>query len=272
MKKLLSLTLILILSACFFTSCKKDKGVAPVMPPLESMTIDFSNFATQKKAAGLLSDQKGTQNSNWDFAATVALVWKQLINATLLIPVTSFKLAVDQDPVFLSGKTWQWSYNVTVASVVYKARLTGEIRASDVLWKMYITKEGSGGFTDFLWFEGTSKLDGTGGQWKLNESSQSTGAMLQIDWTKSGTSVGMVTYTYVKNDSFQDSSIEYGLRTSTLNAYYTIHYYNSTMLKFSDVLVEWSTTVFNGRVQSVDYLGDSSWYCWDASKINVTCP
>jgi hypothetical protein len=271
MKKLLSLTLILFLSAGFFTSCKKDKGVAPVLPPLESMTIDFSNFTTKKKAGDLIFYQKGTTTSNWDFTATVAGVWKILINNTLAIPVTSFKLAVDQDPVFLSGKTWQWSYNVTVSSVVYKARLTGEISNSDVLWKMYITKEGSGGFTDFLWFEGTSKLDGTGGQWKLNESSQSTGVMLQIDWTKSGTSVGKVTYTYMKNDSFKNSTIEYGLTTSTLNAYYTIHYYSSTKLDFSDVNVEWNTSTFNGRVKSVDYLGDSSWYCWDTNKINISC-
>src|SRR5450759_5440518 len=91
MKKILSLVLILILSTGFFTSCKKDKGEPPVLPPQESMTIDFSNFATQKKSADLISDQKGTENSNWEFAATVAGVWNLLITTTLAVPVTSFK-------------------------------------------------------------------------------------------------------------------------------------------------------------------------------------
>jgi hypothetical protein len=234
------------------------------------MTIDFSNFATLKKSSDLLFDQKGTENSNWEFAATVAGVWKLIITTTLAIPVTSFKLAVDQDPVFLEEKTWQWSYNVSVASVTYKARLTGQLGASDVIWKMYITREDAGGFPEFLWFEGTSKLDGTGGQWILYNSSQSPEAMLQIDWTKTGISIGTVKYSYVKNDSFKNSYIEYGLTTSTLNAYYTIHYYNS--LKFSDVNVEWNTTTKNGRVKSSEYMVGNIWYCWNEQKINITCP
>ena len=222
MKNILSIILIFILSTGFFSGCKKDHGDPPVLPPQESMIIDFSNFTSGKKSADLLSDQKGTENSSWEFAATVAAVWKLLITSSLAIPVTSFKLAFDQKPVYLDAKTWQWSYNASVASVSYKARLTGQISTSDVLWEMYITEEGTGGFTEFLWIEGTSKLDGTGGQWILNQNPQTPVAMLQIDWTKTGTSIGSVTYTYVKNDPFKSSYIEYGLTNAALNAYYTI--------------------------------------------------
>jgi hypothetical protein len=271
MKKLLSLGLILILLTVLNSGCKKDKGAPPVLPPAETMTIDFSNFASLKKSGDPVLNLKGTENSSWDFAATVAGVWKLIINTTLIVPVTSFKLAIDQDPVFISTKTWQWSFNVSVASITYKARLTGQIRASDVLWMMYVTKEGTGGFPEFLWFQGTSKLDGTGGQWILNQSSQTPEAMLQIDWTKSGTAITTIKYTYVKNlDAFKTSFIEYGLTTGTLNAYYNVHYYNS--VKFSDVNVEWSTSSHNGRVKSIDYLGDINWHCWDENKINITCP
>jgi hypothetical protein len=269
MKRLFSLSLILILSAGLIISCKKNKGEPPVLPAQESMIIDFSNFATLKKGADLLSDQKGTENSNWDFAAGTVVFWKLIINTTLIIPVTSFKLAVDQDPVFLSEKTWQWSYNFSVANVAYKARLTGRIGTSDVMWKMYITKEGTGGFAEFLWFEGTSKPDGTGGQWILNQSSQSPGAMLQIDWTKTGTSISNVKYTLVKNDSYKNNYIEFGLTTTALNAYYTILYFNE--VKLSAVYVEWNTSTNNGRVKCLDYLGDNNWYCWDSNKINIKC-
>ena len=170
MKKIYSLVLVLILSTGFFTGCKKDKGEPPVLPPQESMTIDFSNFVSVKKSADLIAGQKGTENSNWEYAATVAGVWKLILNTTLAVPVTAFKVAVGQTPVYISTKFWQWSYNVTFLNTVYKARLTGLIRSSDVQWKMYITKEGTDSFTDFLWFEGTSKLDGTGGQWILYQS------------------------------------------------------------------------------------------------------
>jgi len=269
MKKLLALTLILILSAGLLSTCKKDNGTAPVLPPQESLTIDFTNFSTLTKSGSPIIDNKGTNNSSWEFAASVALIWKGMIATTLSVPVSAFKLAVDQDPVFLSNKTWQWSYSVSAVGVTYKARLTGQISGTDVLWKMYVTREGTGGFSEFVWFEGTSKLDGSGGQWILNQSAQVPEAYLQIDWTKTSTSVGSIKYTYIKNlDSFKSSYIEYGLTSASLNAFYNIHYYNGT--KFSDVNVEWNTTTFNGRVKSSDYLL-GTWFCWDANKVNTTC-
>jgi hypothetical protein len=239
--------------AGFLTSCKKDKGDPPVLPPQESMTIDFTNFVEAKKSADVIFDQKGTENSHWAFAALAAGVWKVIINTTLAVPVASFRYAIDQDPAFLSNKTWQWSYTVPVLTVNYKARLTGQIGATEVVWKMYITREGTGGFAEFLWFEGTSKIDGTGGRWTLNQSSESP----------------IIKYKYVKNDSYKNNYIEYVLTTGTLNAKYTIQYYNGA--KLSDVNVEWNTTTYNGRVKSVDYLGDSNWYCWGTNKINIAC-
>jgi len=270
MKKIFSLVLLLVFSTGFFTGCKKDKGEPPVLPPQESMLIDFSNFATTKKSADLIPGQKGTENSNWEYAAIVAGYWKLIINTTLAVPVTAFKAASDQVPVYISTKNWQWSYSITYLNVTYKARLTGLIRASDVQWKMYITREGTNGFAEFLWFEGTSKLDGTGGQWILNQDATAPAEFLQIDWTKTSTGVGYVKYTYLKSDSFSGSNIEYGLTSNVLNAYYTVHYYNG--VKFSDVNIEWNTTTLNGHVKSVDYLGDANWYCWDSNKVNIVCP
>jgi hypothetical protein len=267
MKKILALVFIIILSGGFFAGCKKDKGEPPVLPPSESMTIDFSNFVSAKKSADLIPGQKGTENNNWEYAATVAGFWKLIINTTLAVPVTAFKTAVDQVPVFVSTKLWQWSYSVTYQNITYKARLTGFIRSSDVQWKMYITREGTGGFAEFLWFEGTSKLDGTGGQWILYQDALSPVAFLQIDWTKTDATVGYIKYTYLKNDNFLNSFIEYGF-TSDINAYYTIHYYSN--VKFSDVSIEWNTSTHEGKVESSDYLS-GGWYCWDSNKINTIC-
>lgn len=269
MKKILSPGLLLIILLCFFAGCKKDKGDPPVLPPKESMMIDFSNFENQTQSARLATEIKGTENSHWEFAALAAVTWKALLTMNLAVPVASFKLAIDQSPSWVSEKTWQWSYNVPAGGVTYKARLTGQIISTDVEWKMYITKEGAAPFTDFLWFEGTSKIDGSGGEWTIYESNSSPVPMMQIEWTRTGASVGTVKYSYVKTGNFKDSYIEYGLTGSALNAYYKIHYFNG--VKFSDVDVEWSTTNHNGRVKSLDYLSDSNWHCWNENKINVTC-
>lgn len=273
MKKLLFMVLVLLLSGVLFQNCKKDKGDPPVLPPKESMSIDFSNFENTRKSDVDISVPKGTQNSNWEFAAGSAIIWKAIVFTTLAVPVYSFKLAADQTPTYIDDKTWQWSYNVSVLSITYKARLTGQIRTDDVQWKMYITREGTGGFNEFLWFEGTSKLDGSSGQWILYESPQNKVSVLQIDWSASGNQVGKIKYTYTKaGNAFKDSYIEWGLTTGTLNAYYTIHFYNSTYLQFYDLNVEWSTTAHNGRVKCTQHFGDTEWYCWDSNFLNITCP
>jgi len=253
MKKLVYLTLLIVLIAGFSGGCKKDKGDPPALPPAESMLIDFSNFISSSKSAENGFDSKGTENLNWETAAFIAGTWRTIIVVTLAIPVASFKVAVDQDPVYLSDKKWQWSYNVNAAGVIYKARLTGEIKASDVKWEMYISADNS---AEFKWFEGTSKVDGTGGQWLLSESSTIQNPILQIDWTKSGTTIGSIKYTY--------------LNSSSLNANFNVHYYNTSLGRFSDVNIEWNTSTREGRIKSSDYL-NGVWQCWDANRVNTTC-
>lgn len=273
MKKFLAIALLIFFSGAFLHSCKKDKGDPPVLPPAESMSIDFSNFETGKKSDISTVIPKGTLTSNWEFAAGVAFVWNTVIYTTLAVPVISFQMAGDYTASYLDDNTWQWSYNATVLNATYKARLTGQIRTSDVLWKMYISREGTGGFNEFLWFEGTSEKDGSEGQWKLNLSPQNQVPVLQIDWSKTGNTIGMIRFTYIKaGESFKDSYIEYGLTTNVLNAYYNIHYYNTTYLQFYDLNVEWSTAQHNGRVKCPAYFGNSEWYCWDGNYINITCP
>jgi hypothetical protein len=275
MKRIFIVLLITVFTAGLFTSCKKDKGNPPTLPAAESMAIDFSNFVTGTKSAEI-DLSKGVNEINWTYSALMASYWKAVINGALAVPVAAFKLTVDQTPTYLSTKTWQWSVTVTVSSVSYTARLTGEIRSTDVLWNMYISKTGTGSFTDFLWFTGTSQLDGKGGQWVLNYSSTFNEPVLQIDWTGDGTNVTNVKYTYIRTlndsrvaDTFKNSYIEYGSITDTpYNGFYTIHFYYLT--EFYDANVEWSSTGVVGKVKCLKFFGDSNWHSWDASHVDTT--
>jgi hypothetical protein len=275
MKKSFTLLLISSLIAVFMTGCKDKPGDPPVLPPVESMAIDFSNFESGKKSADIVLP-KGVENSNWEFAALVAGYFRTVAFVTLAVPVYSFQLAIDQDPVYLDNKTWQWSYDARVFTITYKARLTGQIRSSDVLWKMYITREGTGGFSEFLWFEGTSDLDGKGGTWTLNHSATYQEPVLEITWEGNGTDVTYVKYTYVRvlndarvADPFKTSYIEYGTTTGTYDSYYNIYYYN--LSAFSTMNAEWSSSGLNGRVKCQAFFADDSWHCWDGNYVNVSC-
>jgi len=275
MKKFFSLSVIIVLAATLFWGCEK-KGDAPTLPPAATMTIDFSEFVAGTKSATIIQDSKGSSavsNTNWTVAASVAGVWNSIIALNLAIPVAAFHLASENKPDYLDDRKWQWKYSALVLGATYTARLTGQIRSSDIKWEMYISREGVGGFGEFLWFEGTSNLDGKSGQWILTHSQQQQVPMLQIDWAREGEVIGSIKYTYIKSgEAFKDSYIQYGLTTNPLNGFYSVHFFETNRAKFVDVNIEWSTSGHNGRIKATDYFQDSNWHCWDANGNDVACP
>jgi hypothetical protein len=281
MKKIISISLVVILLAGLFWGCeKKANEPAPTLPPVASMSMDFSNFTT-KKSAGTQFDVNGitaADKSNWIVAATIAGIWNTILAVNLAVPVESFKLAVNTTPVYLDNNKWEWSYNFNAIGATYKARLTGQTRTGDVKWEMYISKEGVGAFPELLWFEGTSKPGGKSGQWILNHSQPFPEPALQIDWENSGSGISNIKYTYIRDkkddrsaDFFKGSYIEYGLTSNTLNAFYNIHQNTGVQDVFNDVFIEWSTTTHNGHIKANFHYKDDLWHCWNETGDNVIC-
>ncbi len=171
---------ILILFALLLLfSCKKEEttATAPQLPPAETMVIDFGQLGNAEKSAGFAK-------TNWMFSATTVGAWNVIIGTTFIIPVAAFKSAFNYQPVQIDGLSWQWQYAVDGFTSQYTARLVGTLEADQVKWEMYITKIGIEPFDEFLWFEGTSKTDGTSGQWILNHSAAFPEKTVQIDWKK----------------------------------------------------------------------------------------
>jgi hypothetical protein len=281
MNKLFAILLIIILVTGLFPGCEKKKDNPPVLPPVETMKIDFSNFIAPAKSGKIENEIKGVtaaEKTNWTLAATVAGVWNTILAVNLVVPVASFAVAVNKTPVYLDNKKWEWKYDFNVIGATYKARLTGQIRTTDVKWEMYISREGIGAFDELLWYEGTSNLDGKSGQWVLNNSQAFPEPMLQIDWEVEGSSIGNIKYTYIRElkdnrsaDPFKNSFIEYGLTTSALNAFYNVHQNTGTPDVFNDVFIEWSTAGYNGHVKAHYYFQNDAWHCWNENGDNVDC-
>jgi hypothetical protein len=274
MKKITSTILVLLVMTLFFAGCEKNETpTAPTLPPATSMSIDFSSFTTKKSAEAAATDK-----NNFMLAATVAGVWNTILAVNLSVPVASFNLAVDNTPVYLGSNTWEWNYNFNVIGATYKARLTGQLQTTNVKWEMYISKEGIGAFPELLWYQGTSMLDGKSGQWILNYSQQFPEPVLQIDWAVSGSGIGNIKYTYIreKNDDrttdlFNTSYLEYGLTSNPLNAFYTVHQNTGVAGVFNDVFIEWSTTLHNGHIMANYYYQDDLWHCWNETGDNAVC-
>jgi hypothetical protein len=279
MKKLTLISFVIIITASLFWGCEKKEN-PPALPPAGTMSIDFSTFINSSKSAITQDGQKGIaagDKTNWFLAATTAGVWNLILAVNLVIPVASFELAVDKTPVYLDNK-WVWTYNFNVVGATYKAKLTGKVLSNDVKWEMYISREGAEAFTDLLWFEGTSGLDGKSGQWTLNHSQQFPEPMLQIDWEVVGSDIGNIKYTYIRDkkddrstDPFKNSYIQYGLTANTLNAFYNIHQNTGVVNVFNDIFIEWSSANHNGHIKAYNYFQDNLWHCWNETGDDVIC-
>ena len=269
----------------FTTSCDNsdeatDEANNLALPLYESMVIDFSNFTDDSntgKSTALVYDNKAP-NGNWFFSRIVVGVWNSTLFTNLAVPVASFKSAFANTPENLGDNIWQWTYSVDGFTSEYSARLTGEVTGEEVLWEMYITKIGIGAFEEFLWFSGSSAMDGNSGFWLLNESAERPEAMLRIDWERSNDEIGSIRYTWVReldeqenDDMFKDSYLEYGLQDGDLDAYFKAYAFDSNKQDFSDVRIEWSRTTFVGRVMAFDYFEDEEWHCWDSNGDDVQC-
>jgi hypothetical protein len=279
MKNLCSISLIIILSAELFRGCG-GIGDPPVLPPVETMKIDFSDFLSPELA---YSDSKVTDYSagsgNRALASYVAGLWNTMLTAKTSIPVAAFAAASGTQPDYVDHKTWEWKYSYDMAGATYEARLSGQIQDTVIKWEMYIAKAGEGAFAEFLWFEGTTDISGTSGLWILNNSPLFQQPALKIDWLLNGQAIGTVKFTYIREsddtglpDRFKESYIEYGLNSNPLNAFYDIYMnISGTEDDFRDVLIEWSTVDHNGRIKANYYYQNDLWHCWDINGADAEC-
>ncbi|MEQ9375112.1 MAG: hypothetical protein RIG68_08045 [Imperialibacter sp.] len=250
-------------------SCNKDEevdpGTAPAMPPGTSMAPNFDDFS------GSEGDGGGRQMvvRNWVYAATSVGVYSGILSGALVVPVTAFKLAVNQEATFdTETKLWVWAYDISVPnSGSYSVKLTADVDGSDVTWTGYISK--AGGFSDFVWFTGESNFMANAGTWTLYESPEKPNAWLSSEWSKSEVDgVADVTFTVEKpGDSF-GSSISYMVDAGAeLNRNVTIIDTNTE----NTIQVLWSAENSNGKIKSQVFFEDNLYHCWDTTLNDVAC-
>jgi hypothetical protein len=249
MKKLFSLSI--IFTILFFAACSEDEVVindpAPEVPPEGTLVMPFETF---EQGGGRVEAQL-----NAGTARLVIGVW-QLASLPLAIPAVAFKASFTQTPVFSDGK-WIWSYQFTASGVNHTAELHGSIVNSGVKWEMFITKEGE--FTNFLWFEGISQVDGLGGNWILYKSPNEPNKILDIVWTRNvDDTIGGIRYTNIEG-----GYLEFGINNDTLlDAFYVIRANNG-----DEIEILWSREKKNGQITTVDGIV----HCWDAIFEDIDC-
>ena len=162
---------------------------------------------------------------------------------------------------------WTWTYSYTSLLGAYTAKLTAEESGSDVLWKMYVSKAGL--FDNFLWYEGVSALDGSGGTWSLNFSPLDPKSYITIVWSQGSDGVAEIKYTNaIPGEAGNGSYITYGMNNNTPhNRFYDIYNIEQTNL----TEIDWNSLTSEGQVKDPDHFSDSDTHCWDEMLQDTSC-
>lgn len=257
-----------------FISCNDEIeqfNEAPKIPPVETMVIDFGNMSDYTKSAAF-------SKTNWVYSATTVGAWNMIIGSTFAVPVAAFHKAIETEHTVVDNLTWKWEYDVEGFTSQYHARLVGKLQTDEIKWEMYIKKVGIGGFDEFLWFEGISKIDGLSGQWILYHSAAFPEKTIQIDWQRENESVGELKYTYIRDkndqretDLFNGSILTYGLQDGEYNIYVNVNAWDFQASMFNETYIEWNRDSYNGRVKAESFYKDAKWHCWDSEGNDVDC-
>lgn len=260
---LLSFTI--LLGACSDKDDNVDPGTQPTMPPSSSMAPDFEEFEGGEGGSG----GRTMVVRNWVYAATSVGVYTGILYGSLVVPVTAFKLAIEQEASFdAETRLWVWEYDISLAQKGdYSVRLTAGVDGSEVTWTGYISK--AGGFSDFVWFTGESDLTANSGSWTLYEGPDKPNAWLSSEWSKSEVEgIANVEFTVEKEGNSFGSTIAYSVDASAdLNRNVTIVDTNSE----NTIDVLWNSEEGFGKIKSEVFFKDNLYHCWDSTLNDVDC-
>jgi hypothetical protein len=134
---------------------------------------------------------------------------------------------------------------------------------------MLITNENI--FTDFLWYAGTSDLDGLSGQWVLNRDPTDPAPFIQIDWNRSlNGDVAAIRYLNVTPDSDSNGSFIFFQADNSNDFNRTYDIFSNTLNNTTEI--EWDSENKDGRVKDPNYFEDSEYRCWNEALEDIDCP
>ena len=243
-----------------------DPGPPPDLPPLTSMTGDFSIFGNPGAQQGGPAPASSQTAPNFANAA-VRVVAAQVVTVVgLAVPVATFAAAANSTPTFEDDNRWHWRFTGVQGGQTYTAHLSGVVQGSDVAWDMRITSPThTPPLNEFVWYDGQGSLDRSSGRWTFFDPatpSASTG-LLRIDWTHVSQTENGWEATALGGPAIGD------VFTASVNG-------NDRLITYSDAseqaLVEiyWSAADGSGYLIAPNYNGGVK-ACWDATQQDVPC-
>ena len=268
--------MVLVALAAGLASCASDStspddpADPPPLPPLASMAVDFSLFSgggAGLAGAANASSVGGVAGAHFSQAALRVFVAEIVAVVVLAVPVATFGAALQAQPTFNAG-AWHWQTSANTPRGTWAAHLSGTVQGSDALWEMRITSPPSvsPALEDFLWFSGTSRRDGSSGDWRIFDGGAASGTeVLRLDWTNVSPQDHTLTINVTgAGGPDQGDYVTYDVEGSTR----TVIFHDAS--EGNTVEIGWNATTGEGFIIAPGYNGGVK-SCWDSAQNDVAC-
>jgi len=224
------------------------------------MAVDFSLFSSGGGGS------EGTAGLHFANAAIRVFAAQVVTVVHLAVPSVVFGAAANSTPSFEDGQ-WHWRYTASHLNQLWTAHLSGSVSGSDVNWGMRITApQYSPPLEDFLWFGGTSRVDGTSGTWRFYDpESASSSEVVRVDWTHISAVDHSATITVTGGTGDNVGDV---LAARREGASHTLNWTDAS--EAQTVEIGWDHATGTGYIVAPGYNGGLK-ACWNANQEDVAC-
>ena len=244
-----------------------DPGPPPELPPLTSMSGDFSIFGAPASPLAELAPEAHLTSLNFANAAIRVLAAQVATVVGLAIPVATFAAAANSTPTFEDDDRWHWRFTTVQGGHTYTAHLSGAVQGSTVAWDMRITSPTHvPPLDEFVWYAGQGRLDRTSGTWTFYDPATpgSSTALLRIDWTHVSATEHGWEATALAGAAGGD------VFTASVDGDDRLMTYRDTS-EGAFVEIYWNAADGSGYLIAPHYNGGVK-ACWDRNQQDVVCP
>lgn len=272
------LLLSLIAALVFLQSCEEEPQeediqqlVAPQIPPAEMFAMPISEV--RETDTDTTAHTGGITYWNWTHAALSLVGWNTVVYLNMAIPTAAFAHAFNAEPAYIGNLTFQWVYQYEAPPGLgghsYDVALTGQYinNTEEVQWTMTVSQVG--GFSDFIWYTGTTAADNSEGYFVLNRNPANPEPYLRMDYQEGLLPEdGTLRFTIViPADPANGHYLEY--RADSLAEFNRAFDVQGAPNNFQEI--RWNEPAGNGQVRDPERFNDNEWHCWDTELRDVDC-
>jgi hypothetical protein len=244
---------------------------APQLPPLSSMQMDLSFFSIDVDVASaqagspsetLKANYSGKENF---IQAAVRTFYVQLVIYTSFeAPVHAFAAAIHSVPQPQPDGSWLWTFIFVEDGVDYGIFLYGKPVGNVVEWRMEVSSNNPDVPLDhFVWFDGESKQDDSGGFWNFYSPEAPGESFLRLDWSNVPAGTHTLSITVLQGDDVDDTLVINEAPQAS-----TIDYTDASAGETHNITWRYDGS---GSLTVPDY-NNGETACWDIRQRDTVCP